>query len=155
MRRHQVSVADVLRGAFSDKVRQRLYSLELVKKRWAQVVGPELAKRSEPEALRDGVLTVRVLDVTWGKMIYDLQSRIVPTLNELVGLRLVKRLNFTKRTKLNGNVVSEVQPTPTRQLPTPPAIQAAASRVEDDELRAVLLRSATRYLSASQARKKG
>ena len=132
-------------------MRQRLYSLELVKKRWAQVVGPALAQRSEPEALRDGVLTIRVLDVAWGKMIYGLQSKIVPALNEIVGLRLVKRINFTKRSKLNGNVEPETSATESLQLPTPQAIETAASRVQDDELRMILLRSATRYLSATKA----
>ena len=100
MRRSQVSLQDILRQALPEGARRRIYSTDLVSRKWEQIVGNELAQRSEPEALRDGVLTVRVTDAAWGKMIYRLQDRIVPELNRVLGSRKVRRINFTKRARL-------------------------------------------------------
>src|SRR3972149_7964031 len=94
MRSDRGVLAELLERALPPAARRRIYSVALVEKRWASVVGPEIARRSEPETLEDGVLTVRVTDPAWGKMILKLQGRIVPALNRAVGKGLVRRINF-------------------------------------------------------------
>ena len=100
VRREHTALKDVLQKVLPAGARDRIYSADLIAKHWPDVVGDELSRRSEPEALRDGVLTVRVTDPAWGKMIYGLQGRIVPAINRKLGARLVKRINFTRRQRL-------------------------------------------------------
>ena len=45
--------------------------------KWVDVVGTELPLRSEPSSLGVGVLTVRVSDAAWGRMILKLQRDIL------------------------------------------------------------------------------
>ena len=118
------------------------------------VVGRELARRSEPEALSQGVLTVRVTDVVWGQMIYRLQNRIVPKLNRAIGTTLVRRINFTKRSRLHGLPRTEVEEVGERAPLVPPAeLTAPASGIEDSDLRELVLQSAARYLKAKERRR--
>ena len=128
--------------------------MELIHKRWAEVVGQELARRSEPEALSQGVLTVRVIDPVWGKEIYTLQDRIIPALNRAVGSSLVRRINFTKRSRLERpppeNERQERQP---EAVEPPPLLVEAAAAIEEPELRELVLRSAAHYLNAQQREK--
>ena len=157
MRRKHASLKDVLRNVLPAGVKERVYSVELIRKRWAEVVGHELARRSEPEALSEGVLTVRVLDPVWGKMIYRLQDRIIPALNRAVGTSLVRLINFTRRSQLRSSATPEerVEPAPeTTRAPAERLVEAAKS-IEDDELRELVLRSATHYLGAREKRRRG
>ncbi len=155
MRREHASLKDVLRHALPKVAKERVYSVELVSRRWVEVVGLELARRSEPEALSEGVLTVRVIDVVWGKMIYSLQNRIVPKLNRALGTTLVRRINFTKRSRLHGLPETAVEEVGERARLVPPAeLNALASGIEDPNLRELVLQSAARYLKAKQQRRR-
>ena len=145
----------MLRRVLPPKARERIYSVELVAKHWADVVGFELARRAEPEALSQGVLTVRVTDATWGKMIYRLQDRIVPELNRAIGMKLVHRINFTKRGRLerpppvdDKKKKSDVEPE------APPRIVAASEAIADPELRTLVVKSAARYAKAREERRR-
>ena len=151
MRRQHVSLKELLKQVLPAPARERVYSVELIHKRWADVVGVELARRSEPEALSQGVLTVRVTDPVWGKMIYKLQDRIIPTLNRAVGSSLVRRINFTKRSRLERPPPeNERQERPPEAVEPPPLLVEAAAAIEEPELRELVLRSAAHYLNAQQ-----
>ena len=146
---------DVLRHALPKVAKEHVYSVALVTRRWVDVVGRELARRSEPEALSEGVLTVRVIDVVWGQMIYRLQDRIVPKLNKAIGMTLVRRINFTKRSHLQGLPEVEVKDVGERTPLVPPAgLNASASGIEDPDLRELVLQSAARYLKAKEQRRR-
>jgi hypothetical protein len=127
----------------------------LVEKRWASVVGPEIARRAEPETLENGVLTVRVTDPAWGKMILKLQGRIVPALNRAVGKGLVRRINFTKRDKLQNPVSFAPAPEISVALgPPPESVIRASEGISDEELRAAVRKSASLYLRAREDRRR-
>ncbi len=146
---------DVLRHALPKVAKEHVYSVALVTRRWVDVVGRELARRSEPEALSEGVLTVRVIDVVWGQMIYRLQDRIVPKLNKAIGMTLVRRINFTKRSHLQGLPEVEVKDVAERTPLVPPGgLNASASGIEDPDLRELVLQSAARYLKAKEQRRR-
>jgi hypothetical protein len=148
-------LAEILERALPPAARKRVYSLELVEKRWAGVVGPEIARRSEPEALENGVLTVRVTDPAWGKMILKLQGRIVPALNRAVGKGLVRRINFTKRDKLrNAEATAPSPPVEVALGPPPESVMQASEGISDDELRAAVRKSASLYLRAREDRRR-
>jgi hypothetical protein len=146
-------LADLLERALPPSVRSRVYSLPLVEKRWASVVGQEIARRSEPEALENGVLTVRVTDPAWGKMILKLQGRIVPALNRAVGTGLVRRINFIRRDKLQTPVsTAPVAEATVAPGPPPESVMRASDGISDEELRAAVRRSAALYLRARDER---
>ena len=155
MRPKQNSLKEVLRVALPPEIKERIYSVDLVGRRWADVVGRELAERSEPEALDRGVLTVRVTDASWGKTIYRLQHRIIPSLNRALGTNLVRRINFTKRSRLAGRASATPDTKPSPEPSAPPAgLVERAAEIRDPELRDVVLQSAARYLSAKQQRRR-
>jgi hypothetical protein len=146
---------EVLQRVLPAGARERVFSVELIKKRWAEAVGAELARRSEPETLSQGVLTVRVIDPVWGKMIYKLQGRIIPKLNRALGSTLVRRINFTKRSRLEGVTSRAHEPVEDREPPEPPpGIVEAAGGIEEPELKELVLRSAANYLRARERRRK-
>ena len=155
MPRREIALAEILKQALPPEAQRRIYSVKLVERRWASVVGEELARRSEPEALAAGVLTVRVMDAAWGKIILRLSDRIVPALNRAMGMDLVRRINYTRRERLlnappsrvsRGYEVSELEP--------PESVARAAEGINDAELRFLVSRSAARYLGAQKARKR-
>jgi hypothetical protein len=144
-----------LKKALPPEARRRIYSIKLVERRWASVVGEELARRSEPEALVDGVLTVRVTDPVWGKTITRLASRIIPELNRAVGMKLVKRMNFTRRERLESVAANTVPVPKVKASAEPPeGVVRAAESIPDLELRARVTASAARYLQAQEGRKR-
>ena len=154
MRQKYVSIADALKQALPRELSQRIYSIGLIQKRWEEAVGRELALRSEPESLNDRVLTVRVTDLGWGKMITRLGRRIVPAINRACGANLVRRINFSKR----DHFLLSPAPKPTARTVAPaipPAsVTRAAERIEDEELRALVTRTAAHYLRARDARRR-
>jgi hypothetical protein len=148
-------LAELLERALPPAARRRIYSVALIEKRWASVVGPEIARRAEPETLENGVLTVRVTDPAWGKMILKLQGRIVPALNRAVGKGLVRRINFTKRDKLQNPV--SFAPAPEKSValgPPPESVIKASEGISDEELRAAVRKSASLYLRAREDRRR-
>lgn len=149
MRQRQVPIKDLLKQVLPAGARERVYSVELVHRRWAEAVGHELALRSEPEALCEGVLTVRVTDPVWGKMIYKLQDRIIPALNRAMGSSLVRRINFTRKSRLERAPKEASGKARERDdAVVPESLVEAASGIEDAELRGLVLRSAANYLAA-------
>jgi len=153
VRSERAVLAELLERALPPSARRRIYSVALVEKRWASVVGPEIARRSEPETLENGVLTVRVMDPAWGKMILKLQGRIVPALNRALGKGLVRRINFTKRDKLQNP--APIAPAPEKSValgPPPESVIRASEGISDEELRAAVRKSASLYLRAREDR---
>lgn len=151
MRSREVSIKELLKQVLPAGARERVYSVELVHRRWAEAVGHELARRSEPEALSEGVLTVRVTDVVWGKMIYKLQDRIIPALNRAMGSTLVRRINFTRKSRLVRAPTGPAAKARERESAAlPETLIKAASGIDDPELRELVLRSASHYLGAQE-----
>lgn len=152
MPRRHVTLAEILKRALPEAARQRIYSIEMIEKRWAQAVGEELARRSEPEFLSAGVLTVRVTDAAWGRMILKLSGRIISALNRAVGMNLVRRINFQTRTEFRKAREPRRPAVVRASGPPPPSVVRAAESIEDPELRELVSRSAANYLRAQQQR---
>jgi hypothetical protein len=79
--RAPVRVADVLTAAVPGLGQHLL--VERIRERWESIVGPEGSRRSSPESLRQGVLTVAVASSAWlqeltlrsGELLARVQSR--------------------------------------------------------------------------------
>ncbi len=72
--------------------------------RWAQIVGPELADHTQPEALRDGELTVVADSTAWATQLRLLAAQLVRRLNAELGPGAVKRV------KVRGPVTATRRP---------------------------------------------
>ena len=150
------SVAELLRQALPPPSRDRVYSLQLLGLKWPAAVGNELAARSEPASFEDGLLTVRVTDAAWGRMILKLQGEIRHRLNQAVGFRAVRRIRFVKDGKpLATPAPVPIKPPSLEPVETSEAIRQAAESVGDADLRELVVRTASRYLAARTARRKG
>jgi predicted nucleic acid-binding Zn ribbon protein len=49
---------------------------------WAEVVGPEVAKRSRPRMLRDGILFIEVENSVWMQELWFRQQQIIDRIGE-------------------------------------------------------------------------
>jgi hypothetical protein len=121
-------------------------AIALLRATWFLVVGPELARRTEPISLEQGTLRVRVPDARWRKALHKMQGQILPRLREVAGELAPRRLGF-----LEGPVpeTAEAARTPAKVEATaaPAAVATAAEAIPDAELRALFLAAAARYLS--------
>jgi predicted nucleic acid-binding Zn ribbon protein len=72
--------------------------------RWAQIVGPELAEHTQPEALRDGELTVIADSTAWATQLRLLAAQLVRRLNAELGTGAVQRV------KVRGPVTATRRP---------------------------------------------
>jgi hypothetical protein len=159
VRRKVHSLAEVLRKVLPPGSEKRIFSLELVQLRWTALVGKELALRSEPASLEDAVLTVRVSDAVWGRMILKLQRKILPRLRNVLGPDVVKRIRFVKDGKPlwesglppGASAASEEKELPT-EVSAP--ILEAARNIEDSDLRSIVVKTASRYLRAQADRRR-
>ena len=61
---------------------------------WERVVGPELARVSEPVRLAGGVLVVRVVDQVWATQLRYLVGRIRDAANGLLGANAVREVRL-------------------------------------------------------------
>jgi predicted nucleic acid-binding Zn ribbon protein len=63
---------------------------------WAEIVGPEIAKRTKPLQIRNGVLTVAVQNSIWAQELTFNKKMIIKKLSERVGenSNTVKDIHF-------------------------------------------------------------
>jgi hypothetical protein len=117
----------------------------LVRAAWPAAVGPELARRTVVQALVGRTLHVRVPDAAWRKTLHRMRREVLARLQQIAGELAPTTLGFVEGT------VATAPETPRRPLPPAlppsPALQAAADRIADPEMRARFLETAARYLS--------
>lgn len=75
----------------SGRLRER-EALEL----WTEMVGPDIAGRSEALRIREGVLYVRVESAAWRQELSFLKTTIIGRFDEALGSGLVKEIRFTQ-----------------------------------------------------------
>jgi hypothetical protein len=147
-----------LKTVLPPATRKRIFSLGLVRVKWVDLVGGELAIRSEPAFLGDRRLTVRVSDAAWGRMILKLQREIVSRINQAVEPDLVRRIQFIRDGKApwdsDGPPSLPEEGTSQRIEAEPSALILEAARtIEDAELRSQLTRTAARYLAVQTGKR--
>lgn len=63
---------------------------------WPELVGPEIARRSEALRIQRGVLFVRVDSAAWSQELLFLKTKILSRFEESLGPGLVKEIRFTR-----------------------------------------------------------
>ncbi len=155
-------MAEILGKNIPPGRRDRIFSLEFIRLKWPAMVGMELARRSEPISLSECILNVRVTDAAWGRMIMRLQRDILLRLQKTVGPDRVRHIRFVKdgeplwgdetmsRPDIDGVSVSDGE----QIAETSTQILEAATMIRDPGLRALVTRTASRYLAAQAARRR-
>ena len=62
---------------------------------WAELVGPEIAKRSKALRIRSGILFVRSESAAWTQELHFMKERILAKYAERLGPDAVKDIRFT------------------------------------------------------------
>ena len=131
----------------------------MIRLKWVDIVGKELALRSEPSSFGVGVLTVRVSDAAWGRMILKLQRDILERLQALIGSGAVERIQFLRDGTMPwgggeppGLTRERVRREFSESLSAP--IVEAAQSIADERLRDLVTRSVARYLAAQAERRR-
>lgn len=141
-------VSDLLASVFSGKPAARLLREIFIWEVWDEVVGPQVARRARPSAIRDGVLTVTVASGPWLQQLTFLKGEIITRLNEKAGEDLVREIYLKA-----GNPQSARRPPTAKQHHSRPLtdeeeqfIERQVSLVKDDELRDELAALMRRHL---------
>jgi len=91
-------------------------TLALLRAAWPQVVGAELARRTEVLALEGDSLRIRVPDAGWRKGLLRMRREILQRLRALAGDLAPRRLGFTEGLPRAGGPPSRLR---RRRRPTP------------------------------------
>ena len=148
MRRQDLRDVERLFGV-SDQAR-----LALVRAIWPQVVGADVARRTEVASLTGELLRIRTDDTRWARVLHKMRRDILNRLWGAIGRLAPKQLGL-----LEGPLPTEPDSPPTSRpraatpvepLPPSPVLSAAASAIPDAELRDAFLAAAGRYLGRTQ-----
>lgn len=125
---------------------------------WDEVVGPQIAARSRPEKIRDGVLEVCVDQPTWMQQLQLLKPQILAKLNARLGGDHALREIFLKRGKVTARTTTGDKPAAPawRKMTLSPAeeteLRTLLERVEDMELRRDLESLLAKQLKLTKAK---
>lgn len=78
---------------------------------WEEVVGPQIAARTRPVRIREGVLEVNVDQPTWMQQLQLMKPKILTQLNAEMGKATIKDL-YLKRGKVNVHFDKPVEQPP-------------------------------------------
>jgi predicted nucleic acid-binding Zn ribbon protein len=107
-RRERRDDPQALTAAISALVDEQGWGLELTTRsvfdRWAQIVGPELAAHTAPEALTDGELTLAADSTAWATQLRLLARQLAARLNAELGAGTIRRV------RVRGPAVAQRRP---------------------------------------------
>jgi len=124
---------------------------------WDEVVGPQIAARTKPEKIRDGVLEVSVDQPTWMQQLQLLKPQILAKLNARLGDAPLREI-FLKRGKLTARTAAASKtPAPAWRTATlAPAeiteLKTLLTGVADEELRRDLESLLSKQLKLTKAK---
>ena len=100
-------VEKLLKGFGLDERLQQYRALII----WEEVVGPQIAARTRPIRIREGILEINVDQPTWMQQLQLMKPKILAQLNAELGKATIKDL-FLKRGKVHVRADKEVEPPP-------------------------------------------
>ena len=122
---------------------------------WEEVVGPQIAARTRPVRIREGVLEVNVDQPTWMQQLQLMKPKILAQLNAELGKASIKDL-FLKRGKVNERVDKPVDAPPAWRLvqleeSEKQQISGLLTAIEDAELREEMEKFLTKQMKLLKA----
>ncbi|HEX9842825.1 MAG TPA: DUF721 domain-containing protein [bacterium] len=151
----------LLRRLFREQSRQPLLALNLLRRHWPDVVGPELSARTEPRRLARGVLWVTTPDACWAYELQFFKAELLASVQAFLDSMEVREVRFQAggeaRESVDAAGDAAAPGAPPREAPpgplsptavgaegepeAPEALARAAQSIGDPALRAVFQRS--------------
>lgn len=135
-----VPIGDLLAGALQGSPAARLLKEGAIWQLWDETVGPQIARRAQPAAIRNGVLTVVVSSAPWLQQLSFMKAELLVKLNRAIGEEMVKEIYLKAGSVREAASPSPVQPRKLRVV-TPEEqdrIAQATAGLDDPELRNAL-----------------
>lgn len=145
----------------SDLIQSSLKGLNLeveLKKRqaldlWEELVGPDLALKTEAVEIQNQLLFVKVVSSTWMQELQsqNIKGMMVKALNDRVGLPLIRDIKFVQGTiepKIPARTRPLKQPLKTLSRQEKSWMREVVSGVKDKELRVILRKAISRQLQS-------
>ncbi len=126
-------------------------TLALLRAAWPLAVGPELARRTEVVAIEGTTLRVKVADATWRKALLKIRGPLHGRLRRVAGDLAPARLAFCEGPVHCPPASAAPARVETARAPASAALTTAALSIDDADVRARFLDSATRYLTRSRS----
>ncbi len=128
-------VEKMLKGFGLDERLQQYRALII----WEEVVGPQIAARTRPIRIREGILEVNVDQPTWMQQLQLMKPKILAQLNAQLGKATIKDL-FLKRGKVHVRADKQAEPPPIWRMvqldeSEKAQIDELVKGIEDPELR--------------------
>jgi|GEM_PF-1242889 len=139
----QASIQSLLGGLLRDSRMVASMRRVMVMTMWEQVVGELVARKSWPEKVNEGVLTVGVTSHTWADQLHLLKPQILSRYRQLLGRSILKDVEFrvTRRKPARKETPGEclpLHPPPGEELPEDPAPAELFDGVQNPEIKAML-----------------
>lgn len=151
---HPLEVSALLASVFGNKPAGRLLKEIVIWQVWDEVVGPQVARRARPSAIRDGVLTVTVASGPWLQQLTFLKEELIERLNQKVGEALVREIYLKA-----GNPQRTQRPATPDLPPERPltdgekeAVVRQTAAIKDEELRSLVAGLLMRHIAATGER---
>ena len=97
-KRRPEHIGSILKQLFQDQKWENNIEASLPLLRWQEIVGSQLAKQTQPESLKDGVLQVRVENSVWLNHLRFLGEELRQKLNQELPSLEIKELRFRQGT---------------------------------------------------------
>lgn len=159
--RHAARAGELLDGLLAGwGLNERLHQYKALLL-WDEVVGPQIAARTRPEKIRDGVLEVCVDQPTWMQQLQLIKPQILAKLNSRLGEDALREI-YLKRGKVTTRTGAATTGTPAtpawRTAPLTPKetteLRTLLSGVEDEELRRELESLLGKQIKLTKAKNK-
>ena len=109
---------------------------------WDTVVGPDIAKKAQPNVLRKNVLWVSVADSVWMQQLHLLKEMLLKKLNKRIRKERLSDIRFQLDVDLvRGEKKERGEPTGPASLPDPARIEEfdhMLESIEDEHIRAAI-----------------
>jgi hypothetical protein len=137
----------ILKELFRDQEWEKHLKASLLLLRWQELVGSQIAKQSQPEFIKDGVLQVRVENSVWLNHLRFLGEELRQKLNEKLSPQEIKEIRFRQgsldydqpvpSTTVDGTLRSLKTPTKSHPPLSPEQLELLEA-IPDSELRRAL-----------------
>lgn len=102
---------------------------------WEEAVGPRIAERAQPEALRNAVLVVSVSSSVWMQELSFLKQKILDRLQQKLAPGIIRDIRFKMGTCKHTGAGSYADPPPELSAEEQEMIARQTASIEDPELR--------------------
>ncbi len=88
------NIGDILGKLVKDLNMDKKMKVFKIFNHWEDIVGQQIAEKSKPEKLKDGILFVSVASSTWANELNLMSQQLILKVNSFTGLKVIKDIRF-------------------------------------------------------------